>query len=71
MTPQKNEESTIKIVEKMKKITAYKQGGVWMVNVEGYTHTLHYTRQTKEDVRQWLRERQAEHEYEGYELEFE
>lgn len=55
----------------MKKIIAYKQRGVWVVNVEGYTHTLHYTRQTKEDARQWLRERQAEHEYEGYELEFE
>lgn len=55
----------------MKKIIAYKQRGVWMVNVEGYTHTLHYTRQTKEDVRQWLKEQQEEHCYEGYELEFE
>lgn len=54
----------------MKKIIAYKQGNAWVVNVDGYIHTLHYSHQTKEDVRQWLKAQQGEHYYEGYELEF-
>lgn len=53
------------------KIKAYKIDGIWRVNIGGFIHTLHYTTQTKEDVRQWLKEQQAEHYYEGYELVFE
>lgn len=59
------------IMTDMKKIIAYRQNGVWVVNIEGFIQTLHYTTRTKEDVRQWLKEQQEEHYYEGYEIEFE
>lgn len=61
-----------KIVEAYneKTITAYRQGGNWIVNINGYEDQLHYSIKSKADVRRWLAERQNEHEYEGYRLVF-
>lgn len=40
----------------MKEIIAYRQGGIWIANVNGYLITLHYSHQTKQSVIEWAKE---------------
>lgn len=54
----------------MKTIVAYKQGGNWVVNINGYLKQLHPSIKTKKDVQNWFKECQDSHDYEDYELVF-
>lgn len=54
----------------LRSLVAYRQGQNWIATSDNFSIQLHYSIKTKQDVVNWFKERQNNHEFENYVLSF-
>lgn len=61
------EKKNVEISESKGYVIAFKQGGNWVVSINGLEQQLHYSIQTREQVRAWF---DAVYAHRGYTFDF-